>query len=95
MELDTPTASSSKSPLSYLEHQEAAASPELKPLWSTIREAYERKWVADFPIDGLADETSSLEFLSTNRLWHNLTVALSQFVSLPTSGPYQIELFDK
>ncbi|GMK55133.1 hypothetical protein CspeluHIS016_0201890 [Cutaneotrichosporon spelunceum] len=29
------------------------------------------------------------------KLWHNLTVALLNFVSLPGSGPYQIELFDK
>jgi hypothetical protein len=31
----------------------------------------------------------------TCRLWHNITVALIEFVSLDGSGPYQIELFDK
>ncbi|ORX33766.1 putative proteasome regulatory particle subunit [Kockovaella imperatae] len=29
------------------------------------------------------------------KLWHNLTVVLTQFVFLPETGPYQIDLFDK
>ncbi|WVO14058.1 hypothetical protein L204_101685 [Cryptococcus depauperatus] len=29
------------------------------------------------------------------KLWHNLTVTLIEFVFLPGTGPYQIELFDK
>lgn len=29
------------------------------------------------------------------RLWHNLTVSLSEFVFTPSSGPFQIELFEK
>jgi hypothetical protein len=29
------------------------------------------------------------------RLWHNLTVALTEFVFTPGSGPAQIELFEK
>ncbi|RXK36242.1 26S proteasome regulatory subunit N9 [Tremella mesenterica] len=29
------------------------------------------------------------------KLWHNLTVALTEFVFLPNTGPYQIELFEK
>lgn len=30
-----------------------------------------------------------------SRLWHNLTVVLTEFVSNPESGPYQIDLFQK
>ncbi|WVQ78556.1 hypothetical protein IAT38_000642 [Cryptococcus sp. DSM 104549] len=29
------------------------------------------------------------------KLWHNLTVTLTEFVALPSTGPYQIELFEK
>ncbi|WVQ98920.1 hypothetical protein IAU59_006051 [Kwoniella sp. CBS 9459] len=29
------------------------------------------------------------------KLWHNLTVVLTEFVFLPGTGPYQIELFEK
>ncbi|RSH93921.1 26S proteasome regulatory subunit [Saitozyma podzolica] len=71
MDVDRPAGSSSSSPLSYLEHQEASASAELKPWWTKIRTAYERK------------------------LWHNLTVTLTEFVFLPGTGPFQIELFEK
>ncbi|KAK4684290.1 26S proteasome regulatory subunit N9, partial [Tremellales sp. Uapishka_1] len=69
MDIDKP--SSSTSPLSYLEHQEAASPAEFKPWWSRIRTAYEKK------------------------LWHNLTVALNEFVFLSGTGSYQIELFEK
>ena len=43
MDVDAPAASSSSTPLSFLEHQEAAASSELKPLWTRIRSSYEKK----------------------------------------------------
>ena len=33
--------------------------------------------------------------ITDGRLWHNLTVSLSEFVFTPSSGPFQIELFDK
>ncbi|WWD16129.1 hypothetical protein CI109_100554 [Kwoniella shandongensis] len=70
MEIDPP-ASSSTSPVPYLEHQASTAPEELKPWWNKIKSAYERK------------------------LWHNLTVTLTEFVFLPSTGPYQIELFEK
>ncbi|KAL7424211.1 26S proteasome regulatory subunit [Cryptotrichosporon argae] len=60
-----------QTPLAYLEHAEAAAPDELRPLWTKIRAAYEKK------------------------LWHNLTVALIEFVFQPGTGPYQIELFER
>ncbi|ORY28276.1 hypothetical protein BCR39DRAFT_535243 [Naematelia encephala] len=72
MDIDVPAASSSStSPLTYLEQQEASSPAELKPWWTRIRTAYERK------------------------LWHNLTVTLTEFVFLPGTGEYQIELFEK
>lgn len=86
MDIDKPTASSSTSPLSYLEHQEASAPSDLKPLWTKLRTQYEKKWAAL-----LTSDKAEL----TGRLWHNVTVTLSDFVSHPSSGPYQIELFEK
>ncbi|CAD6567430.1 MAG: 26S proteasome regulatory subunit [Tremellales sp. Tagirdzhanova-0007] len=71
MDIDPPTASSSTSPLDYLEYQEASSPAEFKERWTKVRTAYERK------------------------LWHNLTVALTEFVFLPGTGVYQIELFEK
>ncbi|WWC89772.1 uncharacterized protein L201_004698 [Kwoniella dendrophila CBS 6074] len=70
MEIDTP-ASTSTSPLPYLEQQVSSAPEDLKPLWTKIKSSYEKK------------------------LWHNLTVQLTEFVFTPGTGPYQIELFEK
>ncbi|WRT67337.1 uncharacterized protein IL334_004307 [Kwoniella shivajii] len=70
MEIDTP-ASSSTSPIPYLEQQVSSAPEQFKPLWSKIKSTYEKK------------------------LWHNLTVVLTEFVFTPGTGPYQIELFEK
>ncbi|WWD01176.1 hypothetical protein V866_008116 [Kwoniella sp. B9012] len=76
MEIDVPASTSkststSTSPLPYLEQQVSSAPEELKPLWTKIKSAYEKK------------------------LWHNLTVLLTEFVFTPGTGPYQIELFEK
>nr|KIR46678.1 26S proteasome regulatory subunit N9 [Cryptococcus bacillisporus CA1280] len=70
MDIDPP-ASSSTSPVAYLDAQLVSAPEELKPWWTKIKDQYERK------------------------LWHNLTVTLTQFVFLPGTGQYQIELFEK
>lgn len=43
MDVDPPTASSSTSPLTYLEQQETSSPAELKTIWTKLRTAYERK----------------------------------------------------
>ena len=43
MDIDPPTASSSTSPLDYLEYQEASSPAEFKERWTKVRTAYERK----------------------------------------------------
>lgn len=41
-----------------------------------------------------ADQVGTTE-LTTYRLWHNLTTSLMEFVFLPGTGEYQIELYEK
>lgn len=41
--MDVDASSSGSNPLLFLEKQEAAASAQLKPYWTKIRTAYEKK----------------------------------------------------
>jgi 26S proteasome regulatory subunit N9 len=43
MDVDAPAASSSTSPLTYIEQQETSSPESLKPLFTRIRTAYEKK----------------------------------------------------
>lgn len=43
MEVDSSAASSSQTPLSWIEHKEASSPAELKSWFTKIREQYERK----------------------------------------------------
>lgn len=36
-----------------------------------------------------------MEELTMNRLWHNLTTSLMEFVFLPGTGGYQIEMYEQ
>lgn len=91
------TAGPSSNPLAYLEHEEASAPAALKSFWTRIRTAYEKKSVQSLAGCKPNIRLSSLKCmpLTWRRLWHNMTVAIMDFVSEEESGPYQIELFDK